>query len=70
MFEPLVSFNIFVKLVHAQPIKIAIPFDILQQHLPEMFFQLKVGEMEIDKMPTQIKVQNLCIVGWIVIEEK
>jgi hypothetical protein len=26
--------------------------------------------MEIDETPTQIKVQNLCIVRWIVTEEK
>jgi len=26
--------------------------------------------MEIDKMPTQIRVQNLHIVGWTIIEEK
>jgi hypothetical protein len=35
-----------------------------------MFFQPKVGEMEIDKMLVQIRVQNLCIVGWIVTEEQ
>jgi hypothetical protein len=26
--------------------------------------------MEIDEMPTQIKVQNLCIIGWIITEEE
>jgi hypothetical protein len=35
-----------------------------------MFFQLEVGEMEIDEMLAWIRVQNLCIVGWIVIEEE
>jgi hypothetical protein len=29
-----------------------------------------VGEMEIDEAPAWIKVQNLCIVGCIVIEEE
>jgi hypothetical protein len=35
-----------------------------------MFFKLEVGEMEIDEMFAQIKVQNLYVVGWIVIEEE
>jgi hypothetical protein len=35
-----------------------------------MFFQPKVREMEIDEMPSQIKVQNLCIARWIVTKEE
>jgi len=48
----------FIRLV-----KIAIPFDIFQQHLQVTFFQHEVIEMEIDKMFVQIRVQNLCMVG-------
>jgi hypothetical protein len=33
-----------------------------------LFFKPKVGQMEIDKTPTQIRAQNLCIVRWIVME--
>jgi hypothetical protein len=33
-----------------------------------MFFQHEAGE--INKMFVQIKVQNLCIAGWTVIEKK
>jgi hypothetical protein len=36
--------------VPTQPSKIVIPLDIFQQHLPEIFFQPKVREMEINKM--------------------
>jgi hypothetical protein len=35
-----------------------------------MFFQPKIREMEIDEMPTQIMVQNLCIVGWTITKEE
>jgi hypothetical protein len=35
-----------------------------------MFFQPEVGEMEIDEMPTRIRIQYLCIVGWTIIEEE
>jgi hypothetical protein len=38
--------------------------------LPETFFQHEVGKMEIDEMLAWIRVQNLHIVGWIVIKEK
>jgi hypothetical protein len=68
--EPHVSSDIPIKLVHVRTIKIIIPLDTFQQHLLEMFFQPKVGEMEIDKMPSLVRVQNLCIVGWIVTEEE
>ncbi len=65
-----VSSDIPIKLVPVQLVKIVIPPDIFQQHLPEMFFQLEVGEMGIDEMLARIKIQNLCITGWIVIEEE
>jgi hypothetical protein len=45
-----IFFNVFVKSVPTQPSKIVIPLDIFQQHLPEIFFQPKVREMEINKM--------------------
>jgi hypothetical protein len=56
--------------VLTQPNKIVIPLDIFQQHLPEMFFQLEVKEMEINEMLARIIVQNLCITGWIVTKEE
>ncbi len=66
VFESLVSFVIHVKLVFVLLVKIVVPHDNFQQHLPLTYFQPKVGEMEIDKTPTQIKVQNLRIAWWIV----
>jgi hypothetical protein len=59
--EPPVLSNVPIKLVHVHPIKIAIPPDTFQQHLLKTFFQLEVGEMDIDETPTQIGVQNLHI---------
>jgi hypothetical protein len=61
VFESLVSFVIHVKLVFVLLVKIVVPHDNFQQHLPLTYFQPKVGKMEIDKTPTQIKVQNLRI---------
>jgi len=55
---------------HVRLVKIVVPLDTFQQHLPDTFFQLEVGEMEIDKMLAWIKVQNLCIVGYTVIEKE
>jgi hypothetical protein len=63
VFEPPVSFDIFFKSVLVQPIKIVIPLNTFQQHLPRTFFQPKVGEMEIDMTLTQIRIKNLWIVG-------
>ncbi len=51
MSELVVSYDIHVKQVHARPVKIIIPLDTFQQHLPETFFQLEIGEMEIDETP-------------------
>jgi hypothetical protein len=47
--KSLVSFDIPIKQVHVQLVKIAIPLDTFQQYLPKMFFQHEVGEMEIDE---------------------
>jgi hypothetical protein len=70
VFKPLISSNIHVKLIHVRRVKIVIPLDTFQQHLLKTFFQAEVGEMEINEMLVQVKVQNLCIVGWTVTEEK
>jgi hypothetical protein len=35
-----------------------------------MFFQPEVGKMEINETPTWIRVQNLCIIRWIVTKEE
>jgi hypothetical protein len=61
MFKPHVSSNIPIKPIYVQHIKIVIPLNTFQQHLPKTFFQLEVGEMEIDETPIEIRVQNLCI---------
>ncbi len=55
-FEPPMSFDVPIIPVPVQPVKIAIPLNTFQQHLLEMFFQPKMGEMEIDEMPAQIKI--------------
>jgi hypothetical protein len=72
--EPLseshVSFVIHVKLIFVLHVKIVISPNTFQQHLPLTFFQPKGGEMEIDEMPIQIKVQNPFIIGWIVTKEE
>jgi hypothetical protein len=70
MFKPHVSSNILIKPIYVQHVKIVIPPNTFQQHLPKTFFQLEVGKMEIDKTFVRIRVQNLCIVGWIVSKEE
>jgi len=35
-----------------------------------MFFQHEVRELEIDEMPTQIRVQNLYITRWTITEKE
>jgi hypothetical protein len=53
--------TIIAKLVIKQPIKsvgilamkLAIPLNIVKQHLPETFFHPEVGEMIIDETPTR-----------------
>jgi hypothetical protein len=66
--EPPSSSNIHAKPIFIQCVKIFIPHDIFQQHLLKTFFQPEIGEMEIDETPTQIRIQNLCITRWFVIE--
>ncbi len=65
--EPLsklhVSFVIHVKLIFVLHVKIVISPNTFQQHLPLTFFQPKGGELEIDEMHVQIKVQNPFIIG-------
>ncbi len=70
MSKPHVSFDIPIKPILVQPVKISIPPNTFQQHLPKMLFQLEVGEMEIHEMPASINVQNLCIMGWTIIEKE
>jgi hypothetical protein len=61
--EPPISSDVPIKSVPIRLVKIAIPLHTFQQHLPKMFSQCEVGEMEINKTPAQIKVQNLRIAG-------
>ncbi len=68
--KPPVLFHILIKLVFVQSIKITIPPNTFQQHLPKMFFQHEVGEMEIDEMPIQIRVQILCIARLTITEKE
>jgi hypothetical protein len=72
------NFNI-IESVAKQPIgpmlcvlvvNLAIPLDIVKQHLPKTFFHPKVGEMIIDETLVQERVQEQTIVSWIVIEEE
>jgi hypothetical protein len=63
-------FDIPIKPILVQLVKIAIPPNIFQQHLSKTFFQPKVGEVEIDETPAQIKVQKLRIARWIVTKEE
>jgi hypothetical protein len=50
VFESYISCNIPVKFIYELLVKIAIPLNTFQKHLSKMFFQLEVGEMEIDEM--------------------
>jgi hypothetical protein len=59
-----------VELVFILLVQIVIPHDTFKQHLPETFSQHEVGKMEIDETLAWIKVQNLRIIGWIVIKEE
>ncbi len=52
VFKSLVSSDILDKLVFVLPVKIVIPPNIFQQHVPKTFFQPEIGKMEIDEMPT------------------
>jgi hypothetical protein len=52
VFKSHVLFDIPIKPVFVQLIKIFIPPNTFQQHLPKTFFQLEIKEMEIDEMPT------------------
>ncbi len=65
-----IPFDIPVEPVFVLPIQIVIPPNTFKQHLPKTFFQPKVRKMEIDEMLVQIKVQNLCIVGWTITKKK
>ncbi len=51
-------------------VNLTIPSDIIKQHLPKILFHPKVGEMIIDEILAQERVQDLTIVGWIVIKEE
>jgi hypothetical protein len=59
-----------VELICVLTINLVIPLDIVKQHPPKIFFHLEVGEMIINETPIQEQVQDLTIVGWIVIEEE
>jgi hypothetical protein len=63
-------FDIHVKPIFVLHVQIALPRYASKQHLLKTFFQLEVGEMEINKTPTQIRVQNLHIARWIVTKEE
>jgi hypothetical protein len=58
-----------VELVFILHVQIVIPPDIFKQHLPKIFFQAQIGEMEIDETHAWIRVQNLYITRWIVIKK-
>jgi hypothetical protein len=64
--------NVFVLIepVYVLHVRIIILPTTFKQHLPKIFFQHEVGEMEIDQMPIWIRVQNLCITCWIITKEK
>ncbi len=59
--EPPFSFNILVKLVPIQLVKIVIPPNTFQQHLPKTFFQCEVREMEFNEMHAQIKFKTFAL---------
>ncbi len=59
-----------IKWIYVLHVKIIILFTTFKQHLPKICFQHEVGEMEIDEMPTWIRVQNLCIACWTITKEE
>jgi hypothetical protein len=65
VFKPVCTLDILMaKPILKQPIvpidvltvKIAIPRDIVKQHLPKAFFHLEIGKMIVDEMPTQERI--------------
>ncbi len=64
MFEP------HVEQVCVLPFNLAIPLNIVKQHLFRTLFQHEVGEMFIDETPTHEQVQDLNFAEWIVIKEE
>ncbi len=69
VFSAPVLFGVHVELISIH-VQIFIPFDTFKKHLPKTFFRLKVGEMMINETLDHVWIQNLCIVGWTIIEEK
>ncbi len=51
-------------------VKLVTPPSTVKQHFPKIFFHLEVGEMIIDETPIWGRIQDLTIIGWIVIEEE
>ncbi len=51
-------------------VNLAIPPDVVKQHLPKTFFHLEVGEMIIDETFVRERVQEQTMINWIVIEEE
>jgi hypothetical protein len=51
VYEPLISCDVPIKPVLVQLIKIVIPPNTFQQHLPKTFIRPKKGEMEINETP-------------------
>jgi hypothetical protein len=51
-------------------VNLAIPPNIIKQHLSETFFHPKVGQMIIDETPIQERIQDLTIASWIVTKDE
>jgi hypothetical protein len=50
--------------------KLAIPPNTIKQHLLEIFFHPKVGEMIVDETLARKQIQNLTIANWTITEEE
>jgi hypothetical protein len=59
-----------VELVCVLVINLAIPLNIIKQHLPKMLFHLEVGEMIVDETFFQEQVQDLTIASWTITKEE
>ncbi len=60
---------ILVESIYVLHVHIIISLNIFKKKLSKFFFQLEMGELEIDETLARIRVQILCIVGWIVTKE-
>jgi hypothetical protein len=59
-----------IQLVDVLTVKLTTPLNIVKQHLFEKNFHVEVKEIIVDETLARERVQDLTIVGWIIIEDE